>query len=620
MSNTLDSFSKIFGNPYRAIGTLLKIFDEKLQSEESNFLILLSAPTGYGKSSCTLAIADALCRFPNSLGERIIHVLPLRAIVEDLYRKALKIKKEGKLDENLTIGAQAMHILDVDKSPYMMPKLVYTTFDSFIHNLFKCPIAEMYRDYSHFDVPRYSIYSSVVIFDEAHLFSSEKALVEEQLQNKQNRMFTSFVAAIRALTEAHVPVVIMTATMPSSYLKTIIKFCCGDPDIYIIGVDSVEEEKTEIISNKKAMKIYLKDEKFFRFARDNNPILESIIKEEELSDVISKFSNSNIKILIVRNTVKKAVETFEKIKSNYFTLLLHGKMTVGDRKEALGRVHRELKENKRQLILVGTQVIEAGVNIDFDVLISDATVFSSLIQRIGRVGRWKRERPVHPEVYIIEGKGDYVYPRRLVEDALNFLRKIKTEGKYIQWKIPSLKEYDQTISYKKILEVLYQKAEYFGEINYHFFESLRDIDHYLIGASAIKLQRKLCNFVRDEGLITASVFEEKEVEFKDEATAFRKAYETFLALPHYIIKYKWKNIFEIKENKAGVLIKSGAKLKVAMLDEVYSLLEELERARECVFLRKLENLMKKLRNEKALPLAIVLRRGIYKKGVGLKID
>ena len=182
----------------------LEIFEEHLRTGEPLFMVL-SSPTGYGKSTMSLTLAAALRR-PNPLGSRLIHVLPLRAIVSELYGKAVRAYGwEDRPDpcgrpveegEGLppvarpTVGAQAMHFLDGEKTPFLTADLVFTTFDSFVYDLFRIPVGGG----SHHEIPRYSIYSSVVVFDEAHLYAGEPA--EEGEEAGGGKMLSAFLASI----------------------------------------------------------------------------------------------------------------------------------------------------------------------------------------------------------------------------------------------------------------------------------------------------------------------------------------------------------------------------------------------------------------------------------------
>lgn len=623
-SSTLESFKQIYGcEPRIGVYELLKLIDEKIRDENPKFLIFFSAPTGYGKSSCTLAIANALVEKPNPLGERLIHVLPLRSIVEDLYANAVEKREKQKLNAKLTLGVQAMHLLDVQKSPYMLPSLVYTTMDSFIHNLFKRPVAEMQRDHSHFDVPRYAIYSSLIVFDEAHLFSSEVEVSEEEVKEKHNRMLTSFYASIQALTEASVPLIVMTATMPDNYIKSIIEHSLGDVDVYVIEVKSSSGKKV-LTSSRKVKKVTIDDHEFHQKAYKNNPKIQGIIKEEDIKRIILEQTTSykDLKILIVRNTVAKALATYEKLVKNcnagYLIKLIHGRMNVEDRENTL----KLIKNVKEGIILVATQVIEAGVNIDFDILISDVTTFSSLVQRIGRVGREIEKRKIPPKVYVLEGEGDGVYSKKLVKATLDKLKMAIQKGLDILWRV-SFEDgvCGNSISYRWLLEEVYREIEYREDKD--LYDALTDIDHYFVSSRSLKkLQHKICSFVREEGLIPISSWIKGNQEFKDSHEAQRNAYKTILPLNTSFLLSKWMDILNVNTDKKTVkiLVWSGKWVKVEDSEEMYEVLDKFNKP--CKFLNEFDKAMGKfkLKHGNVIPLALVVHEGMYEQGAGLKIE
>ncbi|WP_309493150.1 CRISPR-associated helicase Cas3' [Candidatus Hecatella orcuttiae] len=629
-SSTLKSFEQIYGyTPRPAVRVLLEFIDKKLEGEDSKFLVLFSAPTSYGKSSCTIAIANTLAHSSNYLGERLIHVLPLRSIIEDLYMKAKEKKREMKLNSELTIGAQAMHILDAEKSPYMMPKVVYTTIDSFIHNLFKRPVAEMYREHSHFDIPRYAIYSSLIIFDEAHLFSSEIKISENELQQKHNRMFTAFCASIRALTESSVPVIVMTATMPNIYTHSLLQHVANHTDIFMIGVDpalSTEEIRESSPTGFRNIRCFSTgvDKDFYRIIQENNPELKNIVDETDIKNIVLKYCTlGNVKILVVRNVVKKALKTYKDLKEelkkrNLQCFVLHGRMSVEDRENTLQLIKKTEQDNSG-IVLVCTQVIEAGVDIDFDILISDAAPFTSLIQRVGRIGRSLKERKIHPSVYIVTGNGDGIYDKELVKSTLNHTRKAHNQGKQIGWRISTRYEtYNGLISYKWLLEKIYTSLKY--SVDEKLINVLREIDHYFIGSESLELQRKLCSFVRDEGFIATSTWKGESQKFKNRREALEIAYKSMLPLTFSFLKDKWRKILKVNEQKIAILIHEGNNLRSELSEDIYEILENVERGKECFLLYKLDKAMRKLRKGDQIPLAIILHKDSYKLKEGLIIE
>lgn len=105
--------------------------------------------------------------------------------------------------------------------------------------------------------------------------------------------------------------------------------------------------------------------------------------------------------LVVRNTVRRAQETYEKLREAFGdeVSLSHARFTVSDRlkKDAdllqrFGPPHKSHERPKRAIV-VATQVVEQSLDVDFDVLVTDLAPIDLLLQRMGRLHRHERLRP-----------------------------------------------------------------------------------------------------------------------------------------------------------------------------------------------------------------------------------
>ena len=95
--------------------------------------------------------------------------------------------------------------------------------------------------------------------------------------------------------------------------------------------------------------------------------------------------------LVIANTVRRAVEirvALEK-KTNADVRLLHSRFRAADRKQHVDAALGKVPDAGR--IVVATQVIEAGIDIDATLMVSDLAPHPSMVQRFGRVNR-KGER------------------------------------------------------------------------------------------------------------------------------------------------------------------------------------------------------------------------------------
>ena len=116
------------------------------------------------------------------------------------------------------------------------------------------------------------------------------------------------------------------------------------------------------------------------------------------------------RVLVIRNTVKRAVETLSALEAIaepadqglFFKIggkstLHHSRFAPSDRKLLDGAVEHSLSTAKhrepRGLIVIGTQTLEQSLDIDADILLTDLCPADVLLQRIGRLHRHALARP-----------------------------------------------------------------------------------------------------------------------------------------------------------------------------------------------------------------------------------
>lgn len=104
---------------------------------------------------------------------------------------------------------------------------------------------------------------------------------------------------------------------------------------------------------------------------------------------------------VIVNTVKRAQQTARAVRERLpgkEVILAHSRFTAADRIEREAQLTARLgkrgtKAERDGLIVVGTQVLEQSLDIDFDILVSDLCPMDLLLQRIGRLHRHNRRRP-----------------------------------------------------------------------------------------------------------------------------------------------------------------------------------------------------------------------------------
>ncbi len=488
----------------------IKLLAEHIDDVINGGLMIARLPTGYGKSSLSPLLAAVINNYGYEYGiGRVIHVLPLRSIVQDLYQttKYLYSKYGSKLGikEN-DVAYQASVMIDEGrKDELFLSPLIYTTLDSYVLNFTK--VTPYRTRYASFEAARASIYTALTIFDEVHLFAE----VDE------SRAYASLVTVARSLLRARLPVIVMTATIPDSLVNKLITDTSPGKCI-ILTMDNSQNGITED-SFRGCRNIAFPDKDWSSTTKLTHEVLT--IKGDKVDEVVEQvdqYLKDGLSVLVIRNTVKLATKTYRKLRDRIKgkVLLLHGRLTHGDRnkviqeitKERTGgsKAGRESGEGQEPHVLIATQVIEAGVNVSYDALITDAAPLAQLIQRVGRVCRFNEcSGDGKTRINILYSNDEEytneavkrVYDLSLVEGSITLLR--RTEE--LDWRVPRSNDPN---SYFNLLNMIYQDYYNNLKVDYNIENSLENIDELVTihREDATNYLKKLCNFVRETQMIT----------------------------------------------------------------------------------------------------------------------
>jgi CRISPR-associated endonuclease/helicase Cas3 len=355
------------------------------------FPLLLKAPTGSGKTEAV--IAPFLEQFNHKnfqLAPRLIYVLPMRVLVNTVAKRI-----EGYAQRVSPFISVKVQHGDVPNSPFFIADIVVTTLDQFLYGFARAS-GQVGR---HLDIPAGSIASSLIIFDEAHMY-------------RDGFTFSIMRALMEILHKSRIPFVVMTATMPASLERSLFENISLPDDQRIIGDISIEGE----------LKITIEDEPLYS---DNEASIPAkLLKKMEKE-----------KTLVVVNQVKRAQRIYHEIKSildidDNRIVLLHSRFTREDRKqheeESLSLIPH--KENGRIVIpegigiVVSTQVLEAGIDFSAELLVTELAPADSLIQRAGRCARYTDESGEMIIFPVEDNKGHLPYEKEHLIKAKDWLQ------------------------------------------------------------------------------------------------------------------------------------------------------------------------------------------------------
>lgn len=395
------------------------IFDAIANTDEPGIFIL-EAPMGSGKTEAALAAAEELMAKKKLDG--LFFGLPTQATSNGIFSRInewlenlaeeygvmekMKLMHGkaalNKLQEELLAG---LHV-DEDygsgvltaqwfagKKTAILSDAVVGTVDHFLLTALK---------QKHLALRHLGFSKKIVIIDEVHAYD---AYMEVFLSR-----------AISWMAAYSIPVVLLSATLPAEIRKKLIQ-------AYLFGQGKGMRPKE--LANYDPV-FYSEAYPLLTYT-DGGKIcqIKDFVKEKDRHVAVHKLAEENLvgllKTLLLHggvagilvNTVRRAQSLFVQLSEIFGgeVRMLHAKFIDTDRmvKEKL-LLESIGKGGKRpyRAIIIGTQVLEQSLDIDFDVLITDLCPMDLLLQRTGRLHRHKISRPsglADPALYVM-GQSD----------------------------------------------------------------------------------------------------------------------------------------------------------------------------------------------------------------------
>lgn len=395
---------------------LFKALSEKARNIPLQKRILsLTAPTGSGKTLTGLHFALTLRERLSSFGNipRIIYVAPYLSILDQnsgVFREALDLDKTQSdllivhhhlAEMRYGIFGQDQETFSGLKSELLIEgwnsEIIVTTFIQFFYAVLGTTASQLRK--------LHNLEGSIVILDEVQSIPhSFWPLVHDALKFLADRL--------------NVYIILMTATQPLIFARNEI-------------AELVERSDVDPWGSRIT----------FEFIVDN-PI--SLSEFESTLD--QRIKREDVKsILVLMNTIASANEVFNHIKNTRKKFFLSANVLPMQRKERIYELQTLLRSGQ-PLILTSTQVIEAGVDLDFDLVLRDLGPIDSIIQAAGRCNRNGRKNPLKSKVcvYRIKNKKGYEFSRQIYGNYL------------IEKTLETIAEFPSGSS--KMVEAYYQKV------------------------------------------------------------------------------------------------------------------------------------------------------------------
>ncbi|MEV5330384.1 CRISPR-associated helicase Cas3' [Nonomuraea sp. NPDC052634] len=393
-------------------------------------LVIVEAPTGEGKTEAALVVAEVLAARFGFIG--LFFGLPTQATsnrifdrVLDVWLKRLPQKppptvglvhgKAGQHErfEDLPLGgvgdsesasATASQWMRGGKKALLSPISV-GTIDQLLFAGVSAP---------HVMLRHLAVANKVVVIDEVHAYDAYMSRILHRV--------------LHWLGVHRVPVVLLSATLPTEQRSALLRAYAGNVDT---REDSPSYPQVTWVAAPDRQVSRTASASFFRTTPDVDQATASPrsfrAEKTDYRDVSIRVvlapqgTNDHASVmqwipdrgcvLILRNTVPRAQETYRELRKRLGAdevTLLHARFTSSDRArldnwlaEAFGppitdKVTNEIIENPSRPsrhVVVATQVAEQSLDVDFDLLITDLAPIDLVLQRAGRLHRHQRPNP-----------------------------------------------------------------------------------------------------------------------------------------------------------------------------------------------------------------------------------
>lgn len=332
------------------------------KDNKDNRVLTLTAPTGCGKTYIMLQLAVEILK-ENNYQHDIIYSLPYLSIIDQttkILNNNLKIETLNytsasdtsiKLQSMMEEGGSKELIEYAFSENCFDHSFVVTTFNQLFETFLNNSTSKLMR--------LKNFKKRIFLIDEFQAASPSQYYTLINILNEFCMQYDSYA-------------IISTATMP----------CFG------INLNSFENRKVKNLFKKQFYPKELLPDEIFDYDVFNRYRI-NFMGEVNPNSLYTLVNQSNKSALLILNTIKTSQRMYSMfIRDSGFekVYILNAHLSPADRHKLLNEIFIDLKQNIK-ILVVSTQVIEAGVDISFPIVYRDAAPPFSVVQASGRCNR-----------------------------------------------------------------------------------------------------------------------------------------------------------------------------------------------------------------------------------------
>ena len=414
--------------------------------------IMVTAPTGMGKTEAGLLwCGDNKCFF----------VLPLKTAINAMYGRIKELANDVEAED---VYKSRVALVHSDMKSYYLKDAndKDTDYDFNYEELsrqFCLPVTVCTPDQIFDFVLKYPGYEYKLAI------SSYSKFIIDEIQMYSPDILAAIIYAIKMIHIMGGKVAVLTATLPPFVKEELLKIFGDDVQLADFSSEGILRHNVKVFDDKL----------------ETDDVIE--IVNETNSDTVKKY-------LVVCNTVKTANRIYREFSESNIDAeinLFHANFIKKDRmkkeKEIMEASEKELNEMTKPEIWISTSVVEASLDIDFDILITELSDLFSLFQRFGRTNRKGKKDFSNYNCYVfteLQDRADSFIDKdihNLSKDAIVTVEGVLTEQKknsliekYLS--VEKVQDTDYYKDYCKFFKNYEDEYDYLNSSN----DSLRNID------------------------------------------------------------------------------------------------------------------------------------------------
>ena len=393
-------------------------------------LLIIEAQMGVGKTEAALAASEIFAGICGSGG--LFFGLPTQATANGLFPRILDWAKK-QLEQGQKFSLILKHSkADLNPDYAELLEEMKTQFEGearidceddpqlVVHSFFRGRKQALLSDFvvatvdqilmaalkqKHLMLRHLGMAGKIVIIDEVHAYDAYMSVYLEQ--------------ALCWLGAYHVPVILLSATLPAEQRVSFVNAYLSNRD------GSSQEEVKEWKEARGYPLLTWTDEnkicqRELQLQGNTRNVLIKRVKESARIDILREKLMDGGCAIVILSTIRRAQEFAKEVRAQMpeaEIILLHSAFLMPDRaareRELLQKLgKRSTKAERDYLIVIGTSVLEQSLDIDGDVMLTDLCPMDLLLQRLGRLHRHAIHDSMRPEqlkaaqCYVIEPDED----------------------------------------------------------------------------------------------------------------------------------------------------------------------------------------------------------------------